>query len=91
MTTSKRMTLRLKADAPVSFTKRIEYRVLKHEPDAEWTVLRNGAATGMTRRKKQSAIDMAIKDARTELESSKAKITVTVHEIGKVTVAWASA
>jgi hypothetical protein len=91
MISSKRPTLRLKTGSQISIkipTKRIEYRVLKHESETEWTILRNGVSIGKPRRKKQSAIDMAIKDAQAERETSKAAITVTLFEAGKVTTEW---
>jgi len=68
MTDSKRPILRLKAGAAAAPVLRVEYRVVKQEPEAEWQILRNGVDTGKSRRKKQSAIDLAILDARAELE-----------------------
>lgn len=91
MTDSKRPILRLKAGAAAAPVLRVEYRVVKQEPEAEWQILRNGVDTGKSRRKKQSAIDLAILDARAELGTAKAKVTVTVLEAGKVTTEWTSA
>ena len=70
---------------------RVEYRVIWNEDAQGWDVLRNGAATGVcARKKKKSAIDSAIRDAKEELKSSEANIIVTSPEARKLETVWKS-
>lgn len=56
----------------------VEYRVLWNEGNQGWDVLRNGAMTDISgRRKRKSAVDSAIRDAKAELEPSGATIVIT--------------
>ena len=56
----------------------VEYRLLFNEVDQAWDVHRNGVATAVVGRKKRaSAIDSAIRDAKAELEISEGVIMVT--------------
>ena len=67
----------------------VEYRVLWNEAGQEWDVLRNGAATGVSARKKRkSAVDSAIRDARAEFETSQAVIVVTCLQGRKLETLW---
>lgn len=69
-------------------TATIEYRVTWNERDAQWDVRRNGVDTNTSRRKKQSAIDLAIREAQAEVNTSRAKILVTTMEGRKVKTEW---
>ncbi|HVZ28366.1 MAG TPA: hypothetical protein VG798_06890, partial [Rhizomicrobium sp.] len=54
-----------------------------------WDVLRNGAITDVrARKKRKSAVDSAIRDAKAELENSAAKIIVTCLEGRKLQTLW---
>ncbi|HKB96986.1 MAG TPA: hypothetical protein VKB94_09055 [Rhizomicrobium sp.] len=67
----------------------VEYRVLWNEAGQEWSVFRNGAATGVSARKKRkSAVDSAIRDAKAELETSQAIIVVTCLQGRKLETLW---
>ena len=56
----------------------VEYRLLFNEINQAWDVHRNGVATAVVGRKKRaSAIDSAIRDAKAELETSEGVIMVT--------------
>ena len=67
----------------------VEYRVVLNKAKMEWTVFRNGAATSVSaRKKKTSAVDSAIRDAKAELETSNAYIVVTCVEGRKAEVVW---
>ena len=70
----------------------VEYRVRWDERTGGWAVLRNGAPTDIAARKKlKSAIDCAIRDAKAELDSSKAKIVVTCLQGRKLESMWKGA
>jgi len=67
----------------------VEYRVLWNEAKQEWNVYRNGAATEVSARKKRkSAVDSAIRDAKAELDTSKIIIVVTCQQGRKVEIVW---
>jgi hypothetical protein len=67
----------------------VEYRVIWNEEAQGWDALRNGAATDVcARKKKKSAIDSAIRDAKEELKTSEAKIIVTSLEGRKLETVW---
>jgi hypothetical protein len=67
----------------------VEYRVVWNKMEKEWNVFRNGAATGIAaRRKKKSAVDSAIRDAKAELEASNAVIAVISIEGRKIETVW---
>jgi hypothetical protein len=56
----------------------VEYRLLFNEANQAWDVYRNGVATAVAGRKKRtSAVDSAIRDAKAELETSEAVIMLT--------------
>jgi hypothetical protein len=67
----------------------IEYRVAWNEIGGDWEIFRNGEKTGRSRRKKQSAIDMAILAIRSEEKSSAAKVIVTSLKDGSFKIEWA--
>lgn len=70
----------------------VEYRVLRDERSGGWDVLRNGNPTDIAaRRKLKSAIDCAIRDAKAELEKSKARIVVTCLQGRKLESVWRAA
>jgi len=74
--TTPRKILSLKA--PVSpIAADIEYRLVWSEIRAQWEIHRNGAKTSASRRKKQSALDMAILAIRSEANSPDVKVIVT--------------
>lgn len=67
----------------------IDYRVVFNKATMEWNVFRNGASTDVSaRKKKSSALDSAIRDARAESVTSKAHIIVTCVEGRKCDVVW---
>jgi hypothetical protein len=67
----------------------VEYRVLWNEAGQEWNVFRNGAVTSVSARKKRkSAVDSAIRDARAEFETSQAVIVVTCLQGRKLETLW---
>jgi hypothetical protein len=70
----------------------VEYRIQLNELGQVWDVLRNGVATDVSaRKKKKSAIDCAIRDARIELETSVSIIVVTCRDARKLETIWKSA
>jgi len=67
----------------------VEYRVVLNKATMEWNVFRNGAATDvLPRKKKQSAVDSAVRDAKAELAASKAEIIVTCVDGRKAQTVW---
>ncbi len=68
----------------------IEYRVVWSEIDAHWEIHRNGAKTSASRRKKQSAIDIAILAARSEEWPPVAKVIVTSLKDRILKTEWVS-
>ena len=67
----------------------VEYRVHWNEAAQAWDVLRNGVATGVSARKKRkSAVDSAIRDAKAELKTSKATVVVTCLQDRKLETVW---
>jgi hypothetical protein len=77
-----RKTLALKG-APV------EYRVVFNEVEKVWDVYRNGAPTGIrARRKRISAVDSAIRNAKAELETAGMRISVTCLRDGVLETVW---
>ena len=66
----------------------IDFRVSWNEAAATWDVTRNGVDLKTSRRKKQSAIDLAIRKAQAEMETSQAKIIVTSIEDRKAKTEW---
>jgi hypothetical protein len=67
----------------------VEYRLKWDEGRLGWDVLRNGAMTDVSgRRKRKSAVDSAIRLAKAELEASKAVIMVTSLEGRKLQILW---
>jgi hypothetical protein len=69
----------------------VEYRVTWNETAQAWDVLRNGAATDISaRKKKTSAVASAIRDAKAEVEASKATVIVTCLQGRKLETLWKS-
>jgi hypothetical protein len=67
----------------------VEYRVVLNKAKMEWNVFRNGAATDVSaRKKKKSAVDSAMRDARAESTKSNAHIIVTCVEGRKIETVW---
>ena len=67
----------------------VEYRVLFSEKKQSWDALRNGVTTDISgRRKRKSAVDSAIRDAKAELEMSGATIVVTCLTGRKLETLW---
>ena len=91
MTTPKRPILKLSkaAKIPAELLK-IDYRVVWNEAAAQWDIRRNGVDTKNSRRKRQSAIDLAILKAKAEQETAKGTITVATLEDGKAKMQWTS-
>ncbi|HWM60554.1 MAG TPA: hypothetical protein VNN98_00305 [Rhizomicrobium sp.] len=67
----------------------IEYRLVWSEINAHWEIHRNGAKTSACRRKKQSAIDMAILAIQAEEKSPDAKVIVTSLKDRTLKTEWA--
>jgi len=74
--------------SPVSVE--IEYRVVWNDASAHWEIYRNAAKTGKSRRKKQSAIDMAIIAIRAEERSPEAKAIVVSLKDRILKIEWSS-
>jgi hypothetical protein len=68
----------------------IEYRIVWSERDAHWEIHRNGAKTGASRRKKQSALDLAIRAIQSEVKAPEAKIVVTSLKDRALKTEWVS-
>jgi hypothetical protein len=66
----------------------IEYRVVWSEKDAHWSVHRNGADIGSSRRKKQSAVDIAILALKSESRVFDTKAIVTSIKDGVQKTEW---
>ena len=67
----------------------VEYRVVRTGSKDVWNVFRNGAQTEMAaRKKKQSAVDLAIRTAIAELETAEIAVMVTCVEGRKVSTVW---
>jgi hypothetical protein len=67
----------------------VEYRVVWNKAENVWSVFRNGVATGISaRKKKKSAVDSAIRDAKAELGASEAYIVVVCIEGRNIETVW---
>jgi hypothetical protein len=66
----------------------IEYRIVWNEISANWEIHRNGTKTGASRRKRQSAIDMAILAIQSEESRPDAKAIVTLLKGGTLKTEW---
>jgi hypothetical protein len=67
----------------------VEYRVVWNKAANDWNVFRNCVATGASaRKKKKSAVDSAIRDAKAELSTSEAFIVVVCVEGRKIETVW---
>jgi hypothetical protein len=67
----------------------VEYRVVLNKIKMEWNVFRNGTGTNVSaRKKKQSAVDSAVRDASAELATSNADIVVMCVEGRKTEIVW---
>jgi len=87
----KRPILRLHADAAAKIPlATIEFRVLWNETKAEWEIQRNGTDIESPRRKRQSAIDLAVRAARAEKAKTQAKVIVTTMDGRKAKTEWTS-
>ena len=90
MTTPKRPTLKLSKPVTVRVpTLIVDYRVVWNEAASQWDIKRNGVDTKASRRKRQSAIDLAIRQAKTEAGAN-AKVTVSSVEATKTKTEWTS-
>src|SRR5882757_2770297 len=87
--TSPRKILRLKVPAS-RMAADIEYRVVWSEINAHWEIHRNGAKTSASRRKKQSAIDIAILAVQSEVRSPEMKVIVTSLKDRTLKTEWVS-
>ena len=68
---------------------RIEYRIQWDDAAGTWDVLRNGIATDVVaRRKRNSAVASAIRDAKAEFKTSNGTVVVTCIEGGKLETLW---
>jgi hypothetical protein len=68
----------------------VEYRVVWNQISRDWEIYRNGAKTTAARRKKQSAIDIAILALRAEDRPPGAKAIVTSLKDNAVKTEWES-
>jgi hypothetical protein len=76
-------------DNPAATLPDVEYRVVQNKAKAEWNVFRNGAATDVAaRKKKKSALDSAVRDAKAEVKKSQSFVVVTAVEGRKVETIW---
>jgi hypothetical protein len=67
----------------------VEYRLLFNDVNQAWDVHRNGVATAVIGRKKRaSAIDSAIRDAKAELDSLEGVIMVTCLQGRTLETLW---
>jgi hypothetical protein len=67
----------------------VEYRVVRNEDAQGWDAFRNGAVTDMrARKKRKSAVDSAIRDAKAELGISATTIIVTCLQGRKLETLW---
>ena len=67
----------------------VEYRVVWSNEAQAWDAFRNGVITDVrARKKKKSAIDSAIRDAKAELSTSAATIIVTCLHGRKIETLW---
>lgn len=82
-----RKTLSLKRPI-VSNIVMLEYRLIWNEKSLEWDIYRNGVKTGLARRKKQSAIDMAILSVQSEEEVLRKNGKVVSMKDRMLTVEW---
>lgn len=66
----------------------LEYRLIWNATSGEWDVFRNGVNTGMSRRKKQSAIDLAVLAIRGDQTLSGAKTSVVSVKDALSKIEW---
>jgi hypothetical protein len=86
--TAREHAARIHTPGPVKIAD-VEYRVVLNKAKMEWNVFRNGAGTDVSaRKKKKSAVDSAVRDARAELATSNADIIVTCVEGRKIETVW---
>lgn len=67
-----------------------EYRLVWNENTLEWNIYRNGADTGLARRKKQSAIDTAIFAIKSDERLSGVDVKVVSLKDRVLAVEWMS-
>jgi len=84
-----RKTIKLKMPASSALAG-IEYRVVWSETGAHWEIYRNGAKTGVSRRKKQSAIDTAILAIQAEERSPGTNAIVASLKDRILKIEWSS-
>jgi hypothetical protein len=67
----------------------VEFRVVWNEKEQGWNVFRNGTMTSVAgRKKKKSAVDSAIREAKIEFEASGTRIVVICLEGRKLETVW---
>jgi hypothetical protein len=67
----------------------VEFRVVWNEGSQSWNVFRNGTATDVSgRKKKKSAIDSAIHEAKAESKTSDARVVVICLQGRKLETVW---
>lgn len=68
----------------------LEYRLIWNGKSGEWDIFRNGVSTGTSRRKKQSAIDLAVLAIRADQALVGAKSTVVSVKGALSKIEWQS-
>jgi hypothetical protein len=68
----------------------VEFRVIWNKFSGDWEIYRNGVKTNGSRRKKQSAIDIAILKLRSEDRPLEAKAIVTSLKDEDLKIEWES-
>ena len=66
----------------------LEYRLVWREPAGQWEIYRNGVKTSSARRKKQSAVDLAILAIGADKSLAGAKARVLSVRDGQVRTEW---
>jgi hypothetical protein len=68
----------------------LEYRIVWNDVSWEWGILRNGTSTGLARRKKQSALDIAILAIQNDENASQMKAKIVSLKDGLSKIEWTS-
>lgn len=66
----------------------VEYRIIWNQDNAAWEVFRDGMDTGLSRRKKQSAIDIALQAVEKAGETRTANVKIVSVRDRKLIVEW---
>ena len=66
----------------------LEYRLIWNGTSGVWDILRNGVNTGTSRRKKQSAVDLAVLAIQADQALSGAKTTVVSVKDELLKIEW---